>query len=712
MIFNFNPKLFLTEFSITGLSKQQRKKRTKKEQRKQVSSQTATSDGNQSGSETNENATDELTYIDTLPEHLKLVEVTSNIWGTKFKIHGLAKAMIPANLGMVTYKTSLLHLQPRQMTLVITELRDDFPILPDPSFNPNIFSEDEDEFNVKSVRNKPPKSRDPVPHCSNSGHPPIAPMTPRPKNRYASPHHSAPRSSLSYASNSHLNSSNSSASTSSSSSANLPSSSKTTAKSPPRSLGPLLAKQESYDDDLFETPVLPSKNLLNYSNIISSYSHGRSLASTSNNQSRVAISPLYCEQSLPTLQSPKNAVAPSDVAFERPHAGQTTLMNYSSNNSDYLNNLTHVKNALSHEHARQNSHVNPVPINLNVNVEKLSNDGKSLQLLFSKKKSIEYIDDEPTPSTSTQPDATGGLNRTQTVISFSTVLPDVMTRSCSVGYLDNVEMVPGDVTLSQLRNEAQKRLVLVDRKIQSNRKNNRKICGSHQYRAGVQNDDRYKSFKKSISLDSYDIFQNIPNLSKDLNNLFNQMPKLTESSENNTEDTENSSTELAISAAKKPKKTPRERICSLFSPRGTPVLGRKFNNSSPTPSLKNLKNDASTNEVVQPIDIKKKSLLSKWRKQHNSSYDQTESQGESSKNSRERRRNKNLEIITSFTDSPLFSRKYRSSKNEILSNTGTRSQMQSEQNTPILNRRNGARSDIEVTQLDSKASVSLHTQAS
>jgi len=70
--------------------------------------------------------------------------VTSNIWGTKFKIHGLAKT-VPANLGQVTYKTSLLHLQPRQMTLVITELRDDFPPGPDPSFNPNIFSEDEDE---------------------------------------------------------------------------------------------------------------------------------------------------------------------------------------------------------------------------------------------------------------------------------------------------------------------------------------------------------------------------------------------------------------------------------------------------------------------------------------------------------------------------------------------------------------------------------------
>lgn len=70
---------------------------------------------------------DDLAYVDTLPEEVKLVEVTSNLWGTKFKIHGLAKT-VPANLGQVTYKTSFLHLQPRQMTLVITELREDLPL--------------------------------------------------------------------------------------------------------------------------------------------------------------------------------------------------------------------------------------------------------------------------------------------------------------------------------------------------------------------------------------------------------------------------------------------------------------------------------------------------------------------------------------------------------------------------------------------------------
>ncbi|KAG8221958.1 hypothetical protein J437_LFUL007799 [Ladona fulva] len=86
----------------------------------------------------------DITETDDLTYHARLVEVTSNIWGTKFKIHGLAPSL-PANLGQVTYKTSLLHLQPRQMTLAITELRDDILPGPDPNFNPNLFSEDEEE---------------------------------------------------------------------------------------------------------------------------------------------------------------------------------------------------------------------------------------------------------------------------------------------------------------------------------------------------------------------------------------------------------------------------------------------------------------------------------------------------------------------------------------------------------------------------------------
>lgn len=112
------------------------------------------------------------------------MEVTSNIWGTKFKIHGLATS-VPANLGQVTYKTSLLHLQPRQMTLVMTELRDDFRPGPDPNFNPNVFSEDEEEVITLEERKRlRPGTSD---HA-----PPIAPMSPlnnrfnRPKSQISS----------------------------------------------------------------------------------------------------------------------------------------------------------------------------------------------------------------------------------------------------------------------------------------------------------------------------------------------------------------------------------------------------------------------------------------------------------------------------------------------------------------------------------------------
>lgn len=209
-------------------------------------------------------------------QHIRLVEVTSNIWGTKFKIHGLASS-VPANLGQVTYKTSLLHLQPRQMTLVITELRDDFPVGPDPTFNPNLFSEDEDELSGQDEKSR---FRIGVDSC-----PPIAPMSPR-CNRLQKPkaNHFAER--------------------------NLP---------------VLTRPDRSSSEEYVELT-----EVMNYCDTVrpkasgssqsTSFVGGAARGGSQGGSQRHAVSPLCCEGSVPALQSPKNAVAPSDIIFDRPPA--------------------------------------------------------------------------------------------------------------------------------------------------------------------------------------------------------------------------------------------------------------------------------------------------------------------------------------------------------------------------------------------------------
>lgn len=422
------------------------------------------------------------------------MEVTSNIWGTKFKIHGLAKT-VPANLGQVTYKTSLLHLQPRQMTLVITELRDDFPTGPDPNFNPNLFSEDEDEPAVfaSALETEPltaaipseSKSSSMVKRIMNDNTaPPIAPMSPRPGRILAR----------------HKNSNG--------------------CAQAGIGMSPL-AKAESYDD---ESPIENAENgnpctssaaaaqhgssnnagkVMRPKNITTSTPGGRSITgpsyssfknsysrsnSNSSCQSRHAISPLYCESSVPTLQSPKNAVAPTDIIFERPAvsaAGQTTLMSYSSS-ADYANSVVQVKNALMQESMRSNNcHVNPVPLNLNLNLERMDAGKLKANAANTKRKDIQYIDEEtqsPTLQAAAAAVASSSemrMKRTPTVVSIAPALPDVITRSCSVGYLDSVAITPSDEALTALRKEApNKRLILVDNRKYRKKKAHQEVSTS------------------------------------------------------------------------------------------------------------------------------------------------------------------------------------------------------------------------------------------
>ncbi len=44
---------------------------------------------------------DNIDYMNILPEENRLAEVTSNIWGTKFKILGLNHDCLPSSLGQV-----------------------------------------------------------------------------------------------------------------------------------------------------------------------------------------------------------------------------------------------------------------------------------------------------------------------------------------------------------------------------------------------------------------------------------------------------------------------------------------------------------------------------------------------------------------------------------------------------------------------------------
>lgn len=672
--------------------------------RKQERKKKCLTNGEKSSTQEHE-VSDELAYVDTLPEEVKLVEVNSNIWGTKFKIHGIAKN-VPANLGQISYKTSLLHLQPRQMTVVVTELRDDSPGGPDPTFNPNIFSEDEEETPI-------------TPKRLNDVVTTIAPMSPRPskfipRNRSNLPPRSVEK---------------------------------------PNALGPL-AKAESYEDDFpyvefaevqHHTPIARPKNIEassprpgpSYTSLVTQYSRS---SSNSSGQSRHAISPLCCEGSVPTLQSPKNAVAPSDIIFDRPPASQTTVMSYSSS-IDYANNVFQVKSAVMSEITKTSSHTSQVPFNLSLNLDRLEmkiNKDKPLV----KKKEIQYIDEE-TPTTSANPSVVESkMRRTPTVISISPAcLSESITRSCSVGYLDSVEMVPSDIALSMLRKDApNKRLVLVDRKPRKNKK--------------MSDDMRKQKLQqcgKSKSLDSCDILQDFHKHNN--NDVDNGMPKLHETSETEGSSSDsvepNTSTQLTqqkVSKIKSDKKNELdkyvqsksngndiERMSTCSKCKQSICACRKQKSSQqqqqqlPSSLLDSRNNNATTQATVLPSGKNNKN--SRFEQSLTSDTNRPNSSKANTKNDRMTR--KKSEVITSYTDSPLFSRKHRfgddadgsrflSSESPILGKKSENSFSFIKQLSEARRRRKEENAQLSKTEIEvqhveispseQKQSVSLHTQ--
>lgn len=661
---------------------------------------------------------DDLAYVDTLPEEVKLVEVTSNLWGTKFKIHGLAKT-VPSNLGQVTYKTSFLHLQPRQMTLVITELRDDFPMEPDPNFNPNIFSEDEDEH-LQST----PISQKRL--NVNENAPLIAPMSPKP-NRF-------PSLAKNFQSN------------------------KSDKK---HALGPL-ATAELYDDDVqkkdqandensniplkpmrpkhIETSITStSKPGPSYSSFVAQYtsSNGR-IPSNSGTQSRHAISPLCCEGSVPTLQSPKNAVGPSDTIFERPPA-----VNY-PNNNDY-SNVVLSKNSISNEQMK--SHAQTIQLNqmLAVNSNVNRDNGKSTKDKFPlKKKDIQFIDED---STSAQ-----GLQETISTTTAPAVITTIaaispacinasMTRSCSVGFLDSVEM-PSDEALSILRKETpNKRLVLVDRKPQKKTKQTN-VDGKKM---------RLIHYGKSKSLDSCDL-KEIPTKGNCIE-AANVLPKLCETLENENElspiharRAQRKFIETSIMSTMPKPNTELNSSCSTCQNSNKRMQCehcRKTSNNIHFDQNKTVSNSSSSTKSSNSSFNEITSQISSSSSSSSSKSDQIFSEPIKASTSKDKTRlssdrkkplKKNTEVITSYTDSPLFSRKHRfgdEASNSRFSNSESRSPLlcrKFETGISLLKQFSEARkrkkeenvhlikadSQIDLQQIPSnetKASVALHTQA-
>lgn len=120
---------------------------------------------------------------------------------------------------------------------------------------------------------------------------------------------------------------------------------------------------------------------------------------------------------------------------------------------------------------------------------------------------MRYIDEENARFEADFVGQLRGVHRTPTVASIGPFCPtlDPIVRSCSVGYLDfvDIQMVPCDVALEMLRRETpNKRLVLVSRKTKKRRKNKT----PHETTSPQCAKPRLRTCGKSRSLDSSDMF--------------------------------------------------------------------------------------------------------------------------------------------------------------------------------------------------------------
>lgn len=239
---------------------------------------------------------------------------------------------------------------------------------------------------------------------------------------------------------------------------------------------------------------------------------------------------------------------------------------------------------------------------------------------------------------------------------------------------------------------------------------------------------------KSKSMDFCDIIQDTPNIRQDLLNLFQmQMPKVNESSENE-ESCDRDSQMPAIGAA--PPTSAKQSLRNNLRERlngysRTPILNRKERPRScaickqiaPTVHSKEAvcaacKSGADSTSTAKPPSspFRPKSMKKSLPDQHAASFDEPSS----SRSSGRHARNANVEIVTSFTDSPVFARKHKredhAAVTEHYSPSGRRrsrdAELRRRRRDDIENNIEIESHPVEVTPVEPRTFVSFQTQVS